>query len=518
MRGVGFALRRNTVVPVLLALLAGGCGFASGSEDRSPVAVGTTDRVTSLDPAGAYDAGSWALFGNVYQSLLTFAPGSSTPVPDAARSCGFRGDGLRTYACELRPHLTFANGDELTAKDVKFSFDRIKRIHSDQGPGSLLDTLESVGADGSEVVFRLRVPDATFPLKIATGAGSIVDSTRYPADRLRKGDTVDGSGPYGLASYRAGEKAELRPNTRYTGAVKSLGGPVVVRYFADPDALDEAWKERSVEVVGRQMPPAEIAGISPTDSGVRVVETTAPSIRSLVFNVRDGAPLKETAIRQAIAAVIDREAIARDVHRRTVDPLYSLVPQGITGHATSFYDAYPKPDAARARELLREAGVALPVRFGLAYSQGAATDQETASVKRQLEATGLFRVTPKRVGWQEFQEGYARGAYDAYCLSWVADFPDPDTFTTPLVGADNALHSGYSSARVEKLIAQARQIYQRNRVTEDFRQIQRIVAEDVPMVPLWQKKDYVLTTSSISGAEYLSDGTGIWRLWRLGRI
>ncbi|MFC4513974.1 MULTISPECIES: ABC transporter substrate-binding protein [Streptomyces] len=506
---------------LLLAAGAGGCRLTPGEDrDRGPVQVGTTDTVTALDPAGAYDAGSWALYGNLFQSLLTFAPGSKNPVPDAARSCGFKGDDLRTYTCELRPELSFANGHELTAEDVKFSFDRIARIKSPQGPGPLLETLGSVETSGGGrvVTFRLKVPDATFPLKIATGAGSIVDHRAYPFDTLRRGDRVDGSGPYTLKEYRPGTSAELTPNDKYEGAVKDVGSPVTVRYFPEPARMSEAWRNGTIDVAARQMPPADLAKYSLSETGSRMTETSGANARFLVFNLRDGAPAKPLAVRQAVAAVVDRQALARDVHLRTVEPLYSLVPQGFTGHATSFFDAYPKPDEDRARRLLLEAGVPTPVRFTLAYSKGAATDQEAALLSRQLEATGLFEVTTKRVEWTDFQRGYARGEYDAYCVSWLADFPDPDTFTTPLVGDGNALHSGYSSTRVEKLIRKAQQNDQRGRVADDFRSIQKIVAEDVPLVPLWQRKDYVLSNAGISGTQYLTDGTGIWRLWMLGRI
>ncbi|WP_444544991.1 ABC transporter substrate-binding protein [Streptomyces cinnamoneus] len=522
MRGV--RMRRAVVPSALLALCvmgAGGCGITSGNGGGGgPLRVGTTDTVSTLDPAGAYDAGSWALYGNVYQSLMTFSPGSGAPVPDAARRCGFRGEDLRTYACELREGLKFSNGHPLTAKDVKFSFDRILRIKSGQGPKPLLETLGSVEVadDDRTVTFRLKAPDATFPFKIATGAGSIVDSTRYPADRLREGNEADGSGPYVLTSYQPGATAELERNDTYAGAVKKVGGDVTVRYFTDPQRMSDAWQRRSVDVAARQMPPTDLARLSSPDSGVRVNENAAANTRFLVFNLREDSPLRTPAVRQAVAAVVDRQALARDVHLRTVEPLYSLVPQGLTGHATSFFDAYPTPDAGRARQLLQKAGVQVPVSFGLAYSQGAVTDQEAALLKKQLEATGLFRVTTRKVAWQEFQEGYARGAYDAYCVSWVADFPDPDTFTTPLVGGGDAFHSGYSSPRVEQLIRLTQQNPLRNRVAGEIRDIQKIVAEDVPMVPLWQKKDYVLSTSSVSGAQYLSDGTGIWRLWMLGRI
>ncbi|RLU90433.1 peptide-binding protein [Streptomyces griseocarneus] len=504
---------------LLLAAVATGCGLTDpGEGDDGPITVGTTDTVTSLDPAGAYDIGSWALIGNLYQSLLTYTSGSTTPVPDAASRCGFQGDDLRTYGCTLREGLRFGNGDEVTTKDVKFSFDRIRRINAPQGPAALFETLDTVDTTDRTVTFRLRAPDATFPFKLATGAGAIVDATRYPADALRSGTEADGSGPYELDSYEPGSSARLEPAGHYKGAVKPKGSAVTVRYFAGPAQLSEAWRKRAVEVAGRQLPPADIARQSPADSSVKLMESSGSAARSLVFNLRDGSPVQDVAIRQAVATVVDREALARDVHLRTVEPLYALVPQGLTGHSTSFFDAYPTPDPQRARTLLRQAGISVPVGFGLAYSQGAATDAEAALLKRQLEDTGLFRVHTRHVEWKEFLQGYARGAYDTYLVSWLADFPDPDTFTTSVVGKDSPLHSGYTSDRVERLIRATQREAQRIRTADDFRAIQKIIAEDVPLVPLWQKKEYVLGDADISGTEYLSDGTGTWRLWQLARM
>lgn len=74
---------RLRILAVLVVLAAAGVGgwqlLPSKENDNRTITVGTTDAVTSLDPAGAYDAGSWALFSNVFQSLLTFEPGGAAP-------------------------------------------------------------------------------------------------------------------------------------------------------------------------------------------------------------------------------------------------------------------------------------------------------------------------------------------------------------------------------------------------------------------------------------------------------
>ncbi len=143
---------------------------------------------------------------------------------------------------------------------------------------------------------------------------------------------------------------------------------------------------------------------------------------------------------------------------------------------------------------------------------------ETAEIKRQLEETGLFAVKTVEVKWEDFQKQYAKGDFDAYTVGWLPDFPDSDSFTAPLVGTANTLHNGFSSKLIDSLIASTQRFSDRSRATEDFKAIQNEVADDVPLVPLWQKKDYVLSTETVAGSQYLTDGTGIWRLWDLSWI
>jgi peptide/nickel transport system substrate-binding protein len=517
MRSVRLRILASLLVLAVAAI--GGCQLLPAQRDENrTISVGTTDTVTSLDPAGAYDAGSWALFSNVFQSLLTFEPGGVTPVPDAAQSCEFVGNALTVYRCTLRQGLRFPSGREVTGKDVKYSFDRVKRINSDVGPAALLDTLQSVSANGPTVTFRLSSPDATFPSKVATGAGVIVDRTRYPTNRLRTDGGVDGTGPYSLTSY-SDEQARLTPNGDYRGVAQAVGSPVLMRYYKDSAALQKAWKARQVDVVTRTLPPATLAALSPSDPDQRVTEADSTETRNLVLNVRANSPFHDRRVRQALAALINREKLVAEVYQGTTDPLYSLIPAGITGHTTSFFDANPKPDPQRARRLLDEAGVGMPVRLTYGYAEGrGSAAAEAAELKQQLEASGLFYVTTKAYEWTAFQKRYAEGKLDAYGVGWVADYPDPDTFSGPLVGTGGSLGNGYSSEQVDRLVKDSRRYEDRSRAAADFKELQEVVAQDVPMIPLWQRKEYVLSSEDVGGAQYLSDGTGVFRLWRLDWI
>lgn len=126
---------------------------SSGTDAVDGLVVGTTDVVTSLDPAGAWDRGSYTAQTQLYQHLLTYPAGKTTTSPEVAKSCDFT-DGTH-YVCEIRDGLTFSNGDDLTAKDVVFSFERQVSLGSTNGPGSLLANMASVSASGSTVTFTL---------------------------------------------------------------------------------------------------------------------------------------------------------------------------------------------------------------------------------------------------------------------------------------------------------------------------------------------------------------------------
>ena len=98
---------RTVLASALVVALCSSCSGGSDSKHGGQPVMGTTDLVSNLDPAGAYDQGSWILFGNVFQTLVSFPPGEDQPKPDAAKHCGFSAGGT-VYTCVLRSGLKFS--------------------------------------------------------------------------------------------------------------------------------------------------------------------------------------------------------------------------------------------------------------------------------------------------------------------------------------------------------------------------------------------------------------------------
>ena len=133
-----------------------GGGSSSAPAAAGPIAYGTTDKVTSLDPAGSYDNGSFMVMNQIYSFLLNSKPGGAEPVPDLAESSSFTAPS--EYTVKLKSGLKWANGHTLDSKDVKFSFDRQVAINDPAGPASLLTNIASVSTpDATTVVFKLKL-------------------------------------------------------------------------------------------------------------------------------------------------------------------------------------------------------------------------------------------------------------------------------------------------------------------------------------------------------------------------
>ncbi|MEU5719214.1 ABC transporter substrate-binding protein [Streptomyces sp. NPDC020403] len=507
-----------------LSLLAG-CGLLSdsGAETNQRITVGTTSSPSTLDPAAAWD-GSWELMRNVFQTLLSFPTGTSSPEPDAAQSCRFTDDMSMVYRCTLRRGLKFSDGEKVDARAVKYSFDRIKKIKVKGGPVGLLGSLDRVDTEGEDtVVFHLGKPDATFPFILATPAMSLVPPGEYPADRVRDDGKVTGSGPYVLGSYQPGKRAELTRNPDYKGFADRKNSAVTIRYFDDSASMVAALKKKQIDATYRGLTAEEVVSLEDDQqdhNGLQLVETVGADIRFLVFNPGDPAAGK-LAVRRAIAQLVDRDALVAKVYQGTAEPLYSMVPKGIAGHTTSFFDAFGDPDAAKAKRILTQAGIDEPVEMTFWYTTdryGSSTAPEFAEIKRQLEASGLFRITLKSAPWKTFQEGFTQGGYPVFGRGWFPDFPDPDNFVAPFVGKESVTGTPYLNTEITRdLLPSSRKESDRGAVSKKFRRAQEILAEDVRLLPLWQGKLYVAAGEDIGGGERALDPQTVMQLWELYR-
>ncbi|MEU8030190.1 ABC transporter substrate-binding protein [Streptomyces sp. NPDC049099] len=517
------------VLPIVAGLASGlltGCGSETGDSGGtgSSVVMGMSDDVLATDPASGYDPGSWLLFDNVFQSLLSFPKGGTQPQPELAKACSFTDSRATEYRCQLKDGLKFSNGDPLTSKDVKFSFDRMLKINDPAGPAIMFPMLGGIDTpDAKTVVFHLKTSDATFPSKIASGAGSIVDHRQYDASGLRTDHQAVGSGPYKLDSFDK-DKAVFSVNGNYKGTAKVKNSGVTLKFFhGDRTALKTALTDGDIDLAYRGLSASDVAGLDKQNDskGVDVIEGTSAEVQHLVFNMHDPVAGK-AGVRKAMAYLIDRDALIKNVYQGTATPLYSIIPAGIVGHNTAFFDTYgARPSRARAAAALRAAGITGKVKLTLWSTPsryGPATDEELKAIAGQLNASGLFDADVKSVAFDQYEKDIAAGKYGVYVKGWVPDYPDADNFTAPFFGKGNVLDNNYTNRTISgTLIPDTAAQSDRAATDKDFGRLQNIVAAELPVLPVWQAKQYAVVRDGVYGLEYCLDASTVFRFWELSK-
>lgn len=517
----GLALGAVGASVILLAGCAGGGssndGGSSGGGDQ--IVVGTTDKVTTLDPAGSYDNGSLAVQTQVFPYLVNTDYNSTEVVPDLAESAEFTSP--TEYTVKLPKGLKWANGNDLTSSDVKFSFDRNVKIADPNGASSLLYNLDSVSTpDDETVVFTLKTAnDQVFPFILTSFPGAIVDEEVFSADAVTPDqDIVDANafgGPYSITSWDFNKAVEFTPNPEYKGLLAAPeNGGVILSYFAESSNMKLAVQEGDIDVAARSLSATDVEDLGTNDK-VKVVDGPGGEIRYIVFNfdtqpygatTPEADTAKALAVRQAVADLVDREAISEQVYKGTYTPLYSYVPEGFTG-ATDvlkglYGDGNGGPDAAKAKATLEAAGVATPVTLSLQYSPdhyGPSSGDEYALVKSQLEADGLFEVDLKSTEWVQYSKDRTSDVYPAYQLGWFPDYSDADNYLTPFFLTNNFLGNHFSDAQTEELILQQAVETDPDKRTQEIEDIQARVAELLSTVPLLQGAQVAVTGTDVDG-------------------
>jgi peptide/nickel transport system substrate-binding protein len=511
---------------------SGGGGTSTGNAGGGTITYGTTDKVVTLDPAGSYDAGSFMVMNQIYPFLMNSKPGTADSSPDIAESASFTTP--TEYTVKLKPGLKFANGHALTSSDVKFSIDRVVKIADPNGPASLLGNLKSVDAkDDSTVVFTLKAGnDQVFPGVLAANSGPIVDEEVFPKDKIMSDDEIvkgkPFAGPYTIESYKKNELVSLKANPDYQGLLgKPANDGANIKYYADSNNLKLDVQQGNIDVAGRVLTATDVADLE-KDAKVKVHKGPGGELRYIVFNFdtmpfgaksADADPKKALAVRQAMADIVDRDAIATQVYKGTYLPAYSVVPDGFAGAIQPLKEMYGdgngKPDVEKAKKAFADAGISGTVNIKLQYNPdhyGKSSGDEYAMIKEQLEKSGLFKVDLQSTEWVTYSKARTADAYPVYQLGWFPDYSDADNYLTPFFVPGNFLKNHYENPAVTDLVSKQLTTVDKAEREKVLGEAQTAVAKDLSTLPLLQGAQLMVAGADVKGVEKTLDASFKTRL------
>jgi peptide/nickel transport system substrate-binding protein len=518
------SLRTNLITS--LATIAIGLSACTAPETPSErgdrIEIGTTNTIVTLDPADAYDQASNVAIYNLGDRLYRYQANSTAIEPSLATALPQISDDGLTYTIPIRQGVTFHDGTDFNAEAMAFS---LRRFIENKGRAAFLlaDLVASIEATGEyELTIKLAYPFAAFTdLLTYPGLCAVSPAAYAIAEGDFEPNTFVGTGPYRLADYGS-DNIKLDAFDDYWGTPPQNDG-IVLQRFSSPANLYNAFRSNGIDVAYQSLDPDQIRSLmelaDQPDGGWQVISSESPSISYLVINAQQ-PPFDRVEVRQALAAAIDRDLINERVFYGQAQPLYSLIPPSFPVSKPVFADRYgTTPDLDRAKAMLIAAGFSVenPLTLEIWYGSNSPSSR-LAAIVMQAHADryldGLLKIDPHSVEAATAYGYLDKGVYPSFVLSWYADFFDPDNYLKPFVDcAEGSVQEGciagesqyhgsfFFSDRANALLAAQRSESDPKKRAVMLDELQTIVADEVPYLPLWQSKDYAFAQSDIDGVQ-----------------
>ena len=487
------------VVCVFLLLACSAC-LSRPTANPNVLVIAMTNSPNNLDPRVALDDVSQKIHQLIFDSMFDLDDNMRVTPKLAER---LDHPTPTTYVVTLKRGVHFHDGHELTSADVVYTFRSFldpNFVSPRKGGYGELKSIEA--ADRYTVVFTLHQPFMTFPINlvmpiIPDGAGA--SPGRNPV----------GTGPYRFSRYAADDRIELVPFEGYfLGRPRNDG--LVLKVVPDDIMRGLELRKGTTDIVVNDLTPDIAFQLEKSDE-LEMVEAPGVDYQYLGLNMRDPI-LSDVRVRQALAYAIDTQSIIRYLRRGLATPATGLLPAQSWAIAPDVR-AYPY-DPERARTLLDEAGYRDPdgdgpaprLRLSLKISSALEFNRLQASVIQQnLHAVGID-LDVRTYEFATMFSDILKGNFQMYVLQWTGgSLADPDilrrVFHSKQVPPEGFNRGHYSNPQVDALLDEAATSTDEARRLVLFKEVQRLLAEDLPYISLWNKTNFVIARKSLTGVQ-----------------
>lgn len=515
----------------ILLLLLTGCPSPAPPpfiQERDPnqILIGTTAKVSTLDPADAYTVFAGNVLMALGDRLYTYKPGTTELQPQLATALPqVSADGL-TYRIPLRQGVVFHDGTPFDAEAMAFS---LRRFMENGGRPSFLlrNIVADIQATGPyELTIRLQRPFAPFPRLLAFSGLCAVSPKAYTIGPGQfQPRTFVGTGPYQLV-YFGSDVLKLKRFPRYWGPPPA-NAQLDIQFFSSSANLYNALQTGAIDVAYQFLEPTQILELQKRDD-IQVISSAGTGVNYLTLN-RNQPPLDRREVRQALALAMPRELIQQRVFQNLVEPAFSLVPSTLPGYQPVFRVASDPLPIERAKTLLAQAGFnpTQPLQLDLWYRSNIPSQiQVVSTIKAALERELPVRLNLQPVDSTTAYQNLEKGIYPLFLLDWYPDFLDADNYLEPflsctkgnetegcLEGSSRTFGSFYYSAKANDLISRSRRTTDPKQRLVLLGELQKLLAQDVPYIPLWQNREFVFARRDVQGVRL--EPTQTFPLWLL---
>jgi peptide/nickel transport system substrate-binding protein len=468
-----------------------GTGAATSAVDTLKIANGVA--VDTLDPAQNSANESIWLDQNIYSRLVQTDPTGTKIDPDLASSWDISSDGL-TYTFHLRA-AKFSNGDPVTASDVVWSFNRTVALKG--GWGFLVTPVKTVTApDPNTVVFTLSTVHEPLLADLAMYAYAVLPEKAVEADSQFFTHPIS-SGPFMVTGYQPNSLVTLTANPDYYGTPPKIK-TVEISIVTNDNTRVLQLESKQVDVI--ENPPGNLLKQISQNKDLKV--DLFPSTRVDFVQVPEKTkPFDNVKVRQAVKMALDLSEINQLAYQGNAIPATSFLPYKMLDWDAAL--PTPTPQVAAAKALLASAGYPNGFAAGLITVSGdTAGNAEALVIKDDLAKIGVT-ITINSYDQSTAYTKEDTGTNGMGLRYWTNDIIDPDEIATfgadGKNGGDNAFDSFWDDPTADSLVEKARSETDATTRAADYAQVQQIVSDQVPFIPIEYAPYRYATGAWVSG-------------------
>ncbi len=512
-------MKHSIIAGLVAATLS--CGVNAAIKQGGSMTVTYKDDVSTLDPAIGYDWQNWSMIKSIFDGLMDYKPGTTELEKDLAQDYTISEDGT-LYTFTLKKGITFHNGREVKAEDVKYSIERTINPKT-QSPGAgfygsiagfedfssgKTADLEGIKVlDDYKVSFQLSRPDATFLHVLAINFSSVVPKEAVEKWGTDFGKHPVGTGAFKLADWKLGQYLDFVRNDQYNK--KGLPHLDSIRFEVGQEPIVALLRleKGEIDIAGDGIPPAKFLQMK-NDPNYKDMIVSGEQLHTgyITMNVKM-KPFDQLEVRQAVNMAINKDRIVRIINGRA-KPTNEPLPPAMPGYAKD-YKGYGY-DTDKAKQLLAAAGFkdGFTTELYVANTDpqpriAQAIQQDLANIGIKVDIKALAQANVIAAGGESDQAPMIWSGG----MAWIADFPDPSNFYAPILGCAGAVQGGwnwawYCNPELDKKAEYA------DSLVKDHQQQERVaiwsniftdIMKDAPWVPVFNEQRFTVRSTRLGG-------------------
>jgi oligopeptide transport system substrate-binding protein len=486
-----------------------------------------------IDPVNAQESEGIEVVANIFDGLVAFDPYDSEIEPAVAESWEANED-ASVWTFNLRQGVMFHNGQEVTAQDFKYAWERIADPENESEIAYHLSAIQGFDemqeGTATELSGVVAIDDYTLEVTLSYAFGDFPYVTGHPSLGPVPQEAVEGenfaempigNGPFMMAEPWAHDQyIRVVRFDDYYGETALLDG-VEFRIFTDEETAFLEFRAGNVDFT--RIPTGQIEstkaeygesedGLEPSPGAQALL---GPEVAIYYIGLNSAIPpMDNVDLRRALSLAVNREAIIDTVYEGTRSVATGIVPEGVAGFQDDAWE-YSRYDPEEAAELLEQAGY--PNGDGLeelvlGFNSGAGHEDVMQLVQSDFAAIGV-NVRFDSLEFAQYLDRLDEDAYPIFRLGWLADYPIKDNFLYPLLTSDSAdNHSNYANPEFDRLVREARTTADEDERLSLYQDAERLAGQDAPVIPLNFYRHRHVASDRLNGFVYDPMGLGHWDL------